>query len=65
MDMGGHDMGGAADGTPMCKISMLLNWYSIDACFLSDKWHIRSKAGFAGTLIGVFLSMRLSRFSAA
>lgn len=33
---------------------MLWNWYTIDACFLSSTWHIRSKGMFAGSVIGVF-----------
>ncbi|KAH8423148.1 high-affinity Cu transporter CTR3 [Aspergillus melleus] len=51
MDMGGmsHDMGGS------CKISMLWNWNTIDACFLSSTWHITSKGMFAGSCIGVIL----------
>jgi len=34
---------------------MLWNWYTIDACFISRGWHVRSKAQFAGSCIGVFL----------
>lgn len=51
MDMGGmsHDMGGS------CKMSMLWNWNTIDACFLSSTWHITSKGMFAGSCIGVIL----------
>ncbi|OZJ03836.1 hypothetical protein BZG36_04314 [Bifiguratus adelaidae] len=50
MDMGsmGHSPAHA------CKISMLLNWYVEDACFISAAWHIRTRAQFAGTIIGVF-----------
>ncbi|KAK4151877.1 copper transport protein CTR3 [Chaetomidium leptoderma] len=47
MDM---DMGG-----PACKISMLWNWYTIDACFLTSSWHINSHGAFAATCIGVVL----------
>lgn len=32
---------------------MLWNWYTIDACFLSQSWHIKSNAMFAVTCIGV------------
>ncbi|KAF4589096.1 Ctr copper transporter [Ophiocordyceps camponoti-floridani] len=46
MDMGSGD---AAD----CKISMLWNWYTIDACFLSPGWHIRNGGMFAATCLGV------------
>ncbi|GAA6041435.1 hypothetical protein JCM8097_005249 [Rhodosporidiobolus ruineniae] len=54
MDMSHGDMGsGTADHA--CKINMLWNWYTIDACFLSEQWHVRSIGGYVGTLIGVFL----------
>ncbi|KAJ5095708.1 hypothetical protein NUU61_005064 [Penicillium alfredii] len=49
MDMGGMDMGGGSS----CQISMLWNWNTIDACFLSTSWHIRSRGMFAGSCIGV------------
>lgn len=56
MDHGSHgmdmDMGG---GDGACKISMLWNWYSVDACFLSSSWHVKSKAQFAGSVIGICL----------
>ncbi|GAA6004938.1 uncharacterized protein JCM10292_002568 [Rhodotorula paludigena] len=55
MDMGGMDMGGGSDsGMPACKISMLWNWTTIDACFLSEQWHVRSVGDFVGSLIGIF-----------
>ncbi|RXK35857.1 hypothetical protein M231_06863 [Tremella mesenterica] len=50
MDMGSESMSGPA----ACKISMLLNWYSVDACFLSSSWHISSRSEFAGSLVGIF-----------
>jgi solute carrier family 31 (copper transporter), member 1 len=34
---------------------MLWNWYTIDSCFISSTWHVRSSGGFAGTCIGVIL----------
>ncbi len=34
---------------------MLWNWETIDACFLTEKWRIRSYGGFAGLCIGVIL----------
>lgn len=37
-----------------CKISMLWNWYTINSCFLSRSWHVKSRGMFAGTCIGVF-----------
>ncbi|RMZ82785.1 hypothetical protein DV738_g1623, partial [Chaetothyriales sp. CBS 135597] len=36
-----------------CKINMLWNWYTIDACFLSSSWRITSAGMFAGSCIGV------------
>ena len=36
------------------SVSMLWNWYTVDACFLSSSWHISSKVMFAGTVFGVF-----------
>ncbi|KAI9820421.1 MAG: Copper Transporter integral membrane protein that functions in high affinity copper transport [Thelocarpon impressellum] len=52
MDMG---MGMGGGGKNACKISMLWNWYTIDACFLSRQWHIRSRAHFGGSCVGVIL----------
>lgn len=34
---------------------MLWNWTTIDACFISSDWHVRSHGAFAGTCIGVVL----------
>ena len=34
---------------------MLWNWHTIDACFLTSSWHIKSYAMFACTCIGVVL----------
>lgn len=48
--MGG--MGGMGGGSG-CKISMLWNWYTIDACFISRTWRITSRGMFAGSCIGV------------
>ena len=36
---------------------MLWNWYTIDACFLAESWHITSAGMFAGSCIGVILLM--------
>ena len=52
--MGGHSMGGMSMGGS-CKISMLWNWYTIDACFISKSWHVTTRGKFAGTCIGVFV----------
>ncbi|KAK7952927.1 hypothetical protein PG996_013812 [Apiospora saccharicola] len=38
-----------------CKVSMLWNWNTVDACFLSSSWHIPSEGAFAATCIGVVL----------
>ncbi|CAK7201622.1 Copper Transporter integral membrane protein that functions in high affinity copper transport [Sporothrix eucalyptigena] len=42
-------------GTGDCKISMLWNWNTVDACFISKSWHITSRGMFAGSCIGVVL----------
>ncbi|KAJ5384965.1 hypothetical protein N7517_002876 [Penicillium concentricum] len=65
MKMDGMGMGGS------CKISlthshdqMLWNWYTVDACFLANSWHITSRGMFAGSCIGVIclvLSLELLR----
>lgn len=47
--MGG--MGGMGGGK--CKISMLINYNTIGACFISDEWKITSTGMFAGSCIGV------------
>ncbi|CAI6081409.1 unnamed protein product [Clonostachys chloroleuca] len=36
-----------------CKINMMLNYYTIDACFISEDWKITSQGMFAGSCIGV------------
>ncbi|KAJ2895706.1 fungal-specific transcription factor domain-containing protein [Zalerion maritima] len=48
MDMESESMGG-------CKISMLWNWYTIDACFLTSSWHVKSGGAMAASCIGVML----------
>ncbi len=46
-----------------CKISMLWNWYTIDSCFISRKWHITSKSMMIGSCFGViFFVMALEGF---
>ncbi|KAL2182929.1 Ctr-domain-containing protein [Thermothelomyces heterothallicus CBS 203.75] len=55
MDHGNH---GGSSG-PACKISMLWNWYTVDACFLTSSWHITSRGAFAATCIGVVLMVVL------
>ncbi len=34
---------------------MLWNWYTVDTCFISASWHVKSKGAFAGSLIGVII----------
>ncbi|KAK3336296.1 putative high affinity copper protein [Cercophora scortea] len=56
------DMGMGGDDTtsgPACKISMLWNWYTTDACFLSRSWQITGKGSFAATCIGIMLMVVL------
>ncbi|WOO78671.1 Copper transport protein CTR4 [Vanrija pseudolonga] len=62
MSHGDHGgMGGNA-----CKISMLWNWNTVDACFLSSTWHVTSKAMFGGSVVGVFfLCMAIEAVRAA
>ncbi|KAF3928998.1 hypothetical protein ABW19_dt0207871 [Dactylella cylindrospora] len=38
-----------------CKISMLWNWYTVDACFIARSWHVTSEGIFALSCIGVIL----------
>ncbi|GJN72262.1 hypothetical protein PLICBS_006334 [Purpureocillium lilacinum] len=59
MDHSSHGGGGDADS---CKISMFWNWYTIDACFLTSNWHIRSGGMFAATCIGVVFLVVLIEF---
>ncbi|KAL5612318.1 hypothetical protein BROUX41_000147 [Berkeleyomyces rouxiae] len=49
-------------GAATCKINMLWNWYTIDACFLAESWHITSKGMFAGSCIGVVLMVVMLEF---
>lgn len=41
---------------------MLWNWNVLDACFISESWHIKSKGMFAGSCIGVILLVILLEF---
>ncbi|KAF2152724.1 Ctr-domain-containing protein [Myriangium duriaei CBS 260.36] len=50
MSHGDMDMGAMT-----CKISMMWNWNTIGACFLSPTWRITSSGMFAGSCIGVIL----------
>ncbi|RYO83727.1 hypothetical protein DL766_005834 [Monosporascus sp. MC13-8B] len=52
MNHGSHsDIGGEAG----CKVDMLWNWYTIDACFLTRSWRIQNQGMMAATCIGVIL----------
>ncbi|KAI8957605.1 Ctr-domain-containing protein [Daldinia sp. FL1419] len=59
-DMGSMGSAGSREGG--CKISMLWNWDTIDVCFLSESWQIKSRGGFAGLCIGVVLLVVLLEF---
>ncbi|KAL6856821.1 Ctr domain-containing protein [Trichoderma novae-zelandiae] len=48
MDLGDGD-------SKSCKISMLWNWYTVDACFLSSSLQIRNRGMFAASCIGIIL----------
>ncbi|KAG9239202.1 Ctr copper transporter family-domain-containing protein [Amylocarpus encephaloides] len=53
-------MGGGSE----CKLSMLLNWYTTDACFLSSEFRVGSPFPFFLVCLAVFLlviSLELSR----
>ncbi|GAD92462.1 Ctr copper transporter family protein [Paecilomyces variotii No. 5] len=58
MDMGGMSMDTSSD----CKVSMLWNWDTIDACFLSKSWHITSHGMFGGSCIGVICLVLVLEF---
>lgn len=55
MAMSSSDMGSMDMGNGDCKVSMMWNWNTIDACFISSDWHIETPGQFAGTCIGVFV----------
>ena len=41
---------------------MLWNWYTVDACFISSTWQIKSSGMFAGSCIGVILLVMALEF---
>lgn len=45
----------ASTTAEVCKIEMLWNWNTIDACFLSQSWYIANNSMFAASCIGVVL----------
>ncbi|KAI1138130.1 Ctr-domain-containing protein [Hypoxylon sp. FL0543] len=51
----GMDMGMGMGSGHSCKVSMLWNWNTVDACFLAKSWQIKSAGMFAGSCIGVIL----------
>ncbi|PVH81536.1 Ctr copper transporter [Cadophora sp. DSE1049] len=54
------DHSSMSDSADACQISMLWNWTTINACFISSSWQIKSTSMFAGSCIGViFLVMSL------
>ncbi|KAI1500235.1 putative high affinity copper protein [Biscogniauxia marginata] len=58
--MGDMDGMGAMDAIEGdCRISMLWNWDTVGACFLSKSWQIKSEGGFAALCIGVILLVLL------
>ncbi|KAF9771760.1 hypothetical protein IL306_010578 [Fusarium sp. DS 682] len=57
MDHGGMGGSGAA-----CKVEMLWNWNTIDACFLASSWQIKNQGMMAATCIGVILLVILVEF---
>ncbi|PWN18299.1 Ctr-domain-containing protein [Microstroma glucosiphilum] len=56
----GMDMGMDSDSS--CVVAMLWNWTVMDACFISESWHIRSRGAFAASCIGVVAMMFLLEF---
>lgn len=48
-------MGSSSSSSSSCTISMLWNWTTVDACFISSQWHIRTVGAYVGSLIGVFV----------
>ncbi|KAI0879815.1 Ctr-domain-containing protein [Annulohypoxylon maeteangense] len=50
---GMSSMGSTAETNNDCKVSMLWNWETIDACFLSKSWQIKTRGAFAGLCIGI------------
>ncbi|KAF9882473.1 high affinity copper transporter [Colletotrichum karsti] len=47
------DHGSMGGSSADCKMSMLWNWYTIDACFLAESWQIKNAGMFAASCIGV------------
>ncbi|KAG7119560.1 Copper transport protein CTR4 like [Verticillium longisporum] len=45
---------GTAEGSA-CKVSMLWNWDTVDACFLAESWQIENNGMMAASCVGVAL----------
>ncbi|RAH65260.1 copper transporter family protein [Aspergillus aculeatinus CBS 121060] len=43
----------SSSNSSACSVTMLWNWTTIDACFLSSTWHITTAGQFAVSCIGV------------
>ncbi|SPJ71617.1 related to copper transport protein [Fusarium torulosum] len=56
------DHGAMAGSGADCKIEMLWNWNTIDACFLASSWQIRTQGMMAATCIGTILLVVLVEF---
>ncbi|KAI9903776.1 hypothetical protein N3K66_000305 [Trichothecium roseum] len=56
------DHGSSGGDAAACKVDMLWNWYTIDACFLSKSWRIENQGMMAATCIGVILLVTLVEF---
>ncbi|EJT73602.1 hypothetical protein GGTG_07458 [Gaeumannomyces tritici R3-111a-1] len=61
--MSHHSSGGGGNATE-CKMTMLFNTHTIDACFLTADWHIKNEGMFAATCIGVLLLVVYATFRA-
>ncbi|KAH7272268.1 Copper Transporter integral membrane protein that functions in high affinity copper transport [Fusarium solani] len=57
-----HDMGNMDSGGAACKVEMLWNWNTIDACFLAESWQIQNSGMMVATCIGVILLVVLVEF---
>lgn len=55
-------MGGGSSKEPVCKISMLWNWYTIDTCFIAKSWRNDTKGKFAGSCIGCFALVLIAQW---
>ncbi|KAG5660690.1 hypothetical protein HG530_009007 [Fusarium avenaceum] len=56
------DHGAMGSSGADCKVEMLWNWNTIDACFLASSWQIRTQGMMAATCIGTILLVVLVEF---